>query len=134
MEAIAKTKAIDVLVLFPLGIAVNRLLKLNGHIEDVWRNRLNRLFGTTSWYNAFYKKDDNLDLFHNGRQMRKVVDLEKISEFYIDRLKSIFNGVTDKPKRLCNSKGNPLFLLCVAAGNPKGAKTAIKIANNLITG
>ena len=39
MKAIAETKAIDLWILFPLGVAVNRLLKKDGNIEDSWRLR-----------------------------------------------------------------------------------------------
>jgi hypothetical protein len=31
-----------------------------------------------------------------------------------------------------NSKNNPLYLLCFASGNPMGAKTAIKIAQDIL--
>lgn len=45
VEAIARTKAIDLWVLFPLGIGVNRLLTKSGDIPDSWRRRLNLLLG-----------------------------------------------------------------------------------------
>jgi three-Cys-motif partner protein len=45
IEAIAATKAIDLWLLFPLGIGVNRLLTKSGDIPESWRNRLNLLLG-----------------------------------------------------------------------------------------
>jgi len=33
---------------------------------------------------------------------------------------------------LRNSKGNPLYALCFAAGNEKGGSTAIKIADDIL--
>ena len=49
LEAIAMTQAIDLWLLFPLGIAVNRLLKRDGNIDPVMREKLDLLFGTTDW-------------------------------------------------------------------------------------
>ena len=52
------------------------------------------------------------------------------THFFVKRLKAIFATVA-KPGFLCNSKGL-LFVLLFAAGNARGAETAIKIANDLI--
>jgi len=35
---------------------------------------------------------------------------------------------------LCNSRNNPIFLLCFASANPKGAPTAVRIAQYLLKG
>ena len=50
IEAIARTRAIDLWVLFPLGIGVNRLLTKSGAIPESWRRRLNLLLGTWKHY------------------------------------------------------------------------------------
>jgi len=55
IEAIAKTQAIDLWYLFPLGIGVNRLLKRDANIPEAWRIRLDNIFGTSNWYEEFYK-------------------------------------------------------------------------------
>ena len=46
LKAIAATEAIDLWLLFPLGVAVNRLLKKNGKINDTVKERLDGMFGT----------------------------------------------------------------------------------------
>lgn len=132
IECIADTKAIDMWLLFPLGIGVGRLLKNNGQIKDAWKNKLDDIFGTKEWFNEFYKLTIEDTLFGKEEKLSKDVDFEKIAAFFIKRLKTIFNKVSDKPVRLVNSKNNPLFLLCFAAGNPAGAKTAVKIADDLL--
>jgi len=55
IEAIAQTHAIDLWLLFPLGQAVNRLLTRHGPPEELWAQRLTRMFGTEAWKNAFYR-------------------------------------------------------------------------------
>jgi three-Cys-motif partner protein len=136
IEAIAKTEAIDVLILFPLGVAVNRLLRKDGKIESEWRSALDRLFGTQNWYDLFYRKTIEQDLFETTTKMKKIVNLNSISRYYVERLKTVFpvGGVVERPHPLLNSKGNPLYHLCFAAGNPKGAKIAVKIANYVLKG
>lgn len=132
IKAIANTKAIDLWILFPLGVAVNRVLKKDGNINEAWRERLNRLFGRNDWYNTFYRETEEDTLFGKTKKTEKIASFESISKYYVERLKEIFPGVADKPYRLENSKRNPLFMLCFASANPLGAKTAIKIANYIL--
>ncbi len=40
---------------------------------------------------------------------------------------------TDKIILLTNVRNNPIYLLCFAAGNPKGAPTALKIADHILS-
>ena len=68
----------------------------------------------------------------NDSKLIKDADFAKMSNFIINRLKSIFAGVANNPLVLKNSKNNPLYLLCFASGNPRGSKTAIKIAQDIL--
>jgi three-Cys-motif partner protein len=54
IKAIASTKAIDLWLLFPLGVAVNRLLRCDGQIDESVKKKLDRFFGTTDWFDQFY--------------------------------------------------------------------------------
>lgn len=131
IEAIAKTKAIDLWLLFPLGIGVSRLLTRTGEIPTGWRTRLDKLLGTTSWYEEFYKVEHKTDLFGNDEERVVKATNETIARYFTDRLKTIFAGVAE-PGVLRNSSNNPLYLLCFAAGNEKGAPIALRIANSLL--
>lgn len=131
IEAIAKTEAIDLWLLFPLGIGVSRLLTRSGEIPKGWRARLDTLLGTTNWYEEFYKVEQTADLFGNEEGRVIKATNETIGRYFNDRLKTIFSGVAE-PGVLRNSSNNPLYLLCFAAGNQKGAPTALKIANYLL--
>ena len=132
IEAIAKTQAIDLWILFPLGVSVNRLLMKNrDDISKNWSNELDKLFGTHDWYDEFYTKSTKNGLFESSEVVDKTASFDTIADFYIKRLGNIFAGVLEEPLYLYNSTNNPLFLLCFAAGNPKGAKTAIKIAKEI---
>jgi three-Cys-motif partner protein len=130
--AVANTKAIDLWYLFPLGVAVNRMLTKSGQIRAVWRERLNRLFGDEGWYDAFYRTIKTPSLFGEEEMIEKIGDFSLISQYFVRRLKTVFAEVADNPLPLLNSHNNPLYLLCFASGNPKGAKTAIKIAQDIL--
>jgi three-Cys-motif partner protein len=137
IESIAATKAIDLWILFPLGQAVNRLLTRNEIPEGAQAQRLTRFFGTEDWKKAFYKEADNQpsmfdDVFGEETGYAKRTDFNAIGHFFVSRLETIFTSVSKNPLPLRNSKGVPLFLLCFAVANPKGAKPALKIANHLL--
>lgn len=136
IEAIANTKAIDLWILFPLGQAVNRLLTRRKLPEGAHADSLTRIFGTDSWKEAFYEAfdetSDPLTLFEPEEGHAKRADFEIIGKFFVDRLKTVFELVAENPLPLKNSTNNPIYLLCFAAANPKGAKTAVRIANHIL--
>jgi len=65
VEAIAATKAIDLWLLFPLGIGVNPLLTRSAEIPEAWRHRLDLLLGTTEWFDEFYRVEGQADRASN---------------------------------------------------------------------
>ena len=132
IAAIANTQAIDLWILFPLGIAVNRLLKTDGNVDPTIREKLNSFFGTNDWYDTFYETVSNLTLFGEETVTRKTSDFRSIAQYFVERLQAVFTGVANNPLPLYNSKNNPLYLLCFAAGNPRGASTAVKIAQDIL--
>jgi len=136
LKAVAQTKAIDVWVLFPLGIGVNRLLMKDGDkIPDPWVNKLNSIFGTDEWVSKFYTRVVSADLFEAPQEeLRKTGNLKAIAEFYLSRLGSIFPAVADNPRMMHNSRSNPLFMLCFAVSNPseRAQKIALDIAKHLL--
>jgi three-Cys-motif partner protein len=132
IDAIAKTRAIDLWVLFPLGIGVNRLLTKSGGIPQSWRKRLDLLLGTEDWYEEFYRIESSPTLFGNREDKIIKATTDTIGRYFIRRLNTVFAGVADEPKVLLNSARCPLYLLCFAVGNPKGAKIALRIANHLL--
>jgi hypothetical protein len=81
----------------------------------------------TDFQTQFYRSEST-------RAAERVVkaSTETIGRYFNNRLKSIFAAVADEPKVLRNSANSPLYLLCFAAGNPRGAPIALRIANHLL--
>src|SRR5205814_7013899 len=62
LEAVAATKAIDVWMLYPTGMGLNRLLTKSGEIPVEWQQTLDRSLGCVDCRDAFYREVETLDL------------------------------------------------------------------------
>lgn len=119
---------IDMWILVPTGLGVNRLLKRNGQISDAWLKRLESFLGLERneierW---FYKKVETL--FENITFVEKENDAISISaKLYQKRLKEVFKFVS-KPFELRNSSNSVMYHLFLTSNN----KTAEKIANDIV--
>jgi three-Cys-motif partner protein len=133
IEAIAQTRAVDMWLLFPLGQAVNRLLTRHRPPTGAWAQRLTRCFGTEAWREAFYRAPLQETLVGPAAIREKDADFDAIGAFFVQRLATVFAQVVQEPLPPRNTKNVPIYLLCFAAGNPKGASTAVKIARHILT-
>lgn len=132
LQEIARTKAIDLWLLFPLGIGVLRLLTNAEPPPPGWAQALNRVLGTEDWKERFYPPRQRDTLFGPEGVQTRLADAESVGSFFLGRLKTLFAKVAEKPLVLKNSKNSPLYLLCFAAGNPKAAPLAVRIAQDII--
>jgi three-Cys-motif partner protein len=130
---IARTKAVDLWLLFPL-FAVNRMLIKDRKPPKAWRDRLTQIFGTPDWETEFYTRLEDqswLAGFENAELIEKIADTKKIAGFLMRRLKQEFVDAAE-PLVLNNSRNSPLYLFCFAAGNQKAATTGLKIAKDIL--
>jgi three-Cys-motif partner protein len=126
LVAIAQTKSLDVWVLFPSGMGLNRLLTKSGDIPQEWQDTLDRSLGTKEWRSAFYRSEEDADLFEGSRSKTvKDADPMKLEKFYLSRLRRIFPTVMSNCVRLTNSKDQTMYLLCFACANPSPKAKAL---------
>jgi len=129
LEKLAKTN-IDIWILVPTGLGVNRLLKKNGEISNAWLKRLSAFLGLSEKQirDYFYKEETDYTLFGEEKHVKKEVDaISKSATLYRDRLNKIFKYVT-QPFVLKSTQGNVMYHMFMASNN----KTAQKIANDII--
>ena len=131
IEAVASTKAIDLWLLVPLGMGMNRLATKSGKLPESWRQRMNAFLGTEDWYDEFYKAETMPTLFGDS-QVQVKASMDVRARYFNNRLKQVFAGVAEEPGVLLNSSNNPLYLLCFAVGNERGKEIALRIANHLL--
>lgn len=132
IEAVAATRAIDLWVLFPHGIGAGRMLTRSGEMPASWRRRLDLVFGDRDWERALYSRREQRNLFGDVTVTSERVGLEAIGRYYNQRLATVFAKVAEHPRVLVGPTGTPLYLLCFAAGNPRGAALAVKLARHLL--
>lgn len=131
LEAVARTKSIDVWYLFPI-YALNRILPKDGTKDNRWKDRISNLLGTDDWFDEIYEENPQINLFDEEDKIK--CNTEKLSSYIIRRLKTIFPVVSSKSKILYNSKKAPQFLFCFACSSEseKAQKLALKIANEIL--
>ncbi|MBU4284832.1 three-Cys-motif partner protein TcmP [Patescibacteria group bacterium] len=119
IEQAAKIKTIEIFLNMPI-MAINRACLLNNpskltqkHIE-----RMNRFWGNNDWQNIMYI--DASTLF-GPIKIKDYIDGKKLSEYFIKRLKSVFEYVS-LPLIMRNSKNTPLYCLIYAGHNDKAKK------------
>ena len=99
----------------------------------VWaQDAFDRLFGTRDWHSRFYAEGAIDDLFGGGAKHTKIADASVITEFYLERLRTIFPHVAPRPLILNNGNGVPMFALFFCAAHPKYGATAVKIAKHIL--
>ena len=119
---------IDMWVLVPTGLGVNRLLKKNGQISDAWLEKLELFLGMLRQdiENFFYKKNDTL--FPDIKDIKKEKDaIDKSAKLYHNRLKEVFDFVS-KPYELRNNSNSIMYHLYLTSNN----ESAINIANDIV--
>lgn len=134
LEEIAKTKGVDLWLLFPLGAALMRLLQKRQPPPRTWADRVTAVLGSDAWRDEFYKSRRTDTFFGPEETEEREADYEAVANFFLRRLAAIFVQVAGNPRVLKNSRNCPLYLFCFAAGNPKGAPTAVKIAQDILGG
>lgn len=134
LEALARTKALDVWLLFPLGQAVSRMLvKADRTMPDGWEHRLTLFFGTAEWKDAFYQREVEVGLFGEEESLIRRASYDRIEGFFRKRLRDAFPWVHTRSLEMKNDRGVPLFLLffMMATPNTKAWKIGENVANHL---
>jgi three-Cys-motif partner protein len=119
---------IDMWILVPTGLGVNRLLKKNGQISNAWLEKLEIFLGLPriEIERLFYKKQQTL--FEEISLVQKEKDaIDHSAKVYQQRLKDIFEFVS-RPYELKNSSNSTMYHLFLASNN----KAAEKIGNDIV--
>lgn len=125
IEALARTKAIEVFINFPLGMAIQRLMTRSGEIPAGWQISLDTFFGAPDWRDLAYEQETGLF----GQGVRKVSDSGvKLLEWYRGRLRAAFGHVSTA-RLIKNTRGNPLYHLIWAGPHA----TALKGAEHILS-
>ncbi len=124
-----KDKRIDLWILIPSGVIINRFLDKKGRLK--FQKKLESYFGLTKdeIQKRFYEIEPVDTLFGIVNSINKTNNsIAKIAELYIEKLKTIWKQVSYNPLKLYNTKNVPIYHFVFASNNP----TALKIAKQII--
>lgn len=137
LEYVAKSKRVDLWLLFPISVILRMTPKDGTKVKPEWKNTLNRLLGTNSWESALYKPLEATpmgDLFGDPdpTPASQRLNTEELKNWVTNRLKELFPYVAE-PVPLKNN-GRPLFLFYFAVANnsEKAWKLADRAATSII--
>ncbi len=126
-----KGLGIDLWILVPTGMGVNRMLKTDGNISESWYLKLEKFLGVSKEEikKVFYKEIALQSLFGDEVtiQIKEANSINKIHNLYKERLKTIFKDVSE-PFVLRNSTNSIMYHFMMATNN----NTGLKIANDII--
>lgn len=126
-DSIEKLKGlgVDMWILVPTGIGVNRMLRKDGQIDDTWLTRLEKFLGM--------KKDEILDHFYQPSVglFPDLLDKEaeagkKAGELYRKRLQTVFKHVSPGHE-IRNANNSLMFHFLLASNNSAGLRIASDI-------
>jgi three-Cys-motif partner protein len=117
---LGETRAIEVFINFPVGMAIQRLLKRSGSFTAKERKKLDDYFGTPEWFDLLYRHEHDL-LGDNTEKIANSGDV--LVRWYRKRLKDAF-GYVSAAREIRNTKGRPLYYLIFAGPNATGARIA----------
>lgn len=125
-----KGLGVDLWILIPVGMGVNRLLTKEGKIEPTWSLRLQSFLGMMEHeiVEAFYDKQPILPLFGEDTvAVKKEKAIEIAGKLYREKLQQIFKFVS-RPFLMANAKNSLMYHFILGSNN----QTAVKIANDVV--
>ena len=130
IQALKNIKHIDLWILVPSGVIINRLLTRSGKI--LCPERMENTFGMSidDIQKYFYQQVSEPGLFGDiVRQQKRDNTIHRIAQLYLDLLGKEFSYVIKQPLVLTNSTNCPIFHFVFASHN----QTGVKIASEIVT-
>ncbi len=123
---LAATKAVEIFLNFPVGMAIQRLLCASRTSSpSALRRRLDEYFGCSDWHAALYRSTRNL--FGDDQEQKIDESGKALLTWYRKRLRTVFSHVSRAALIRNTRVRNPHHLL-LASHNA----TAVRIANDIL--
>ena len=122
VEALAKTKTMEVLINFPAHMALNRLLCVERKDRrEEWENAVSRVMGGDDWKQVVYPQSKSL--FGDDLECKIDDTPTVLMKLYMSRLRTVFGHVAP-PSLIRGTGGRPLYHLIWAGHHKKGLEGA----------
>lgn len=121
IQTLARTGLFEVLINFPLHMAIARLMKNDADIPATWRAQLDNFFGSSDWVDDVYVI--KTDLLGMSTTTKRADYMDRLLQRYRGQLRRAF-GYVSTPKLIKNTRNSPLYYLLWAGPNKKGLQGA----------
>jgi three-Cys-motif partner protein len=124
-----KGKNVDLWILIPTGVGINRMLTKDGKIEKSWADKLQAFLGISfaEIQSKFYEESPQCSMFGEAEIQKVENAIQLAGELYSKQLSTVFKFVSN-PFILRNSKNSPMYHFVLATDNHAG----LNIANDVI--
>lgn len=130
LEAIARTKAIDLWYLFPAHLGINRQISGSGAFDEGKASSLDFVLGTPEWREEFIATIETKNLWGELQETSfKQATVDSVTRFMIKRMKQIFGGMVLDEWLPLGRGGSHWYSLLFACANP--SKKATEIAERV---
>lgn len=136
VEAIAKTKAIDLWYLFPAHLGINRQISASGEFDIHKAASLDKVLGTSEWREEFVARISRQNLWGEAEQISfKQSTVDSVTRFMIRRMKAVFKGLVLDEWLPLGRGGSHWYSLIFACANPSAKATEIaqRVARAVMT-
>jgi three-Cys-motif partner protein len=120
IQALAATGFFEVIINFPLHMALARLMKNDADIPATWRAQLDSFFGGQDWFEDVYESSGGL---FGTRLVKRTDYLDRLLARYRSQLRKAF-GFVSEVRLIKNTRGAPLYYLVWAGPHRKGLEGA----------
>lgn len=119
IEAIARTRAIDLWYLFPAHLGINRQISASGQFDKYKAASLDKVLGTSEWREQFVAQINRENLWGEIEQTSfKQSTVDSVTRFMIERMKTVFKGVVLDEWLPLGRRGSHWYSLIFACANP----------------
>jgi three-Cys-motif partner protein len=131
IEAVARTRAIDLWYLFPAHLGINRQISADGGFDSTKAASLDRVLGTSEWRNEFISRVSSQDLWGQPQEKAaKQATVDSITRYMIQRMKGQFKGLVLDEWLPLGRNGSHWYSLVFACSNdsPRAREIAERLA------
>ena len=133
LEAIARTKAIDVWFLFPLSGLYRQATRDRASMDADKQAAITKMLGTDAWEKELYSTLGGTDLFGDQAPLQRQADVSGLERYVKGRLESIFPKVFDPLPLPVERRPQRYSLFCAISNeDPRAIGLASRIANHIL--
>jgi three-Cys-motif partner protein len=126
IQAIARTRAIDLWYLFPAHLGINRQISASGEFDAHKGASLDKVLGTSEWREEFVAQINRENLWGEAEQTSfKQSTVDSVTRFMIRRMKAIFKWIVLDEWLPLGRGGSHWYSLIFACANPSAKATEI---------